>query len=203
MNASSPISSDGRSRILAASLEVFASVGFEGASLRRIAERAGVMHQLVVYHFKNKDGLWRETIRDILGDEPVRRTHHSEDTPAQALRRWWRAFARFTARHPQFHRILTLEAQADSPRFQWLLETYIRPDFIQSVALIEAAQAEGSARPGDPAELHYAVIGLLSTSLVFALEYRALTGAEPYEESRLARMEALAFDLLGLPAETA
>jgi hypothetical protein len=37
--------------------EAFFTTGFEDASLRRIADGAGVMHQLVACHFKTKDAL--------------------------------------------------------------------------------------------------------------------------------------------------
>ena len=56
---------NGRSRILTAALEIFAKHGFEGSSLRQIAQHAGLQHQLVVYHFRTKDALWREVVSSI------------------------------------------------------------------------------------------------------------------------------------------
>jgi len=48
-----------RQRILEAALEEFAEQGYVGASLSRIAKRAGVAKGLVLYHFGSKDGLFR------------------------------------------------------------------------------------------------------------------------------------------------
>ena len=46
-------------KLLDAALEAFSENGFKGTSTRDIAERAGVHHPLITYHFKNKEELWR------------------------------------------------------------------------------------------------------------------------------------------------
>ncbi|MGB3095135.1 MAG: TetR/AcrR family transcriptional regulator [Candidatus Deferrimicrobiaceae bacterium] len=53
-------------RIFTAALKVFAGRGFDGASMRLIAERAGVGQPLVVYHFPTKEDLWVATVKWIL-----------------------------------------------------------------------------------------------------------------------------------------
>jgi len=194
---------DCRSRIQAAALEVFSTSGFEGASLRQIADRAGVMHQLVVYHYKTKEALWRAAIVAILGDTAAQlsawRARTKLDSPAQALRTMVREFVLFTARRSEFHRIATFEGRADNARIAWLIETYMRPFFEFSTDLIRVAQAVGAARPGDPGQLHYAVIGLVTQSFVFAHEYRTMTGLEPFDPVEIEKVANLACDFLGVP----
>lgn len=193
---------DGRSRILASALEVFSTSGFDGASLREIANRAGVMHQLVVYHFKTKETLWRAVIDAILGDTVERiaglRIQVQDDSPAQALRTMIREFVVFAAQHPEFHRIATFEGRADNERIRWLIETYVRPYFEFFTNLIRRAQLVGAARPGDPGQLHYAVIGLVTTSFVFAHEYRTLTSIEPFDPAEIEKVINLACDFLSV-----
>ena len=48
-----------RQRILDEAQRVFADFGYDGASLRQIADAAGVPVALVSYHFGSKDGLYR------------------------------------------------------------------------------------------------------------------------------------------------
>ena len=194
---------DGRTRILASALEVFSTSGFEGASLRQIADRAGVMHQLVVYHFKTKEALWRAVMTSMLDDNvklfTVWRARLADVGPAQAVRTMVREFVLFTARQPEFHRIATFEGRTDNDRIRWLLETYVRPYFEFSTSLIRDAQAVGAARPGDPGQLHYAVIGLVTTSSIFAHEYRAMTGLEPFDPLEIEKVVNLACDFLMVP----
>lgn len=49
-----------RDRILRAAESVFGKLGFEGATARKIAARAGVPVALINYHFGSKEGLYRE-----------------------------------------------------------------------------------------------------------------------------------------------
>ena len=194
---------DARSRILAAALEVFSTSGFEGASLRQIADRAGVMHQLVVYHFKTKQALWRAAVTSVLGDAGAQlaswRAREMTDSPARVLRTMVKEFVLFAARRPEFHRIATFEGRGDNERIRWLIEIYMRPFFEFSTGLIRAAQAVGAARPGDPGQLHYAMIGLVTHSFVFAHEYRAMTGQDPFDPADIERVADLACDFLGVP----
>lgn len=48
-----------RERIEAAALAAFSDVGFDAASTRLIANRAGVNPQLITYHFGTKLGRWK------------------------------------------------------------------------------------------------------------------------------------------------
>jgi TetR/AcrR family transcriptional regulator len=200
--------SQGRSRILAAARHVFATSGFEGSSLRQIADQADVLHQLVVYHFKSKDALWREVVASIFEESTQQQgiAYWAERAAsvgaARALREMFHAFATFTARHPEFHRLLSFEGQVESERLNWLLETYVRPYYEISTAAIRAAQQAGVARPGDPGRLHYAVVGIITTSIVFAKEYSRMTGLDPLCAAEVEQVVNLACDLMALPSTT-
>jgi AcrR family transcriptional regulator len=54
---------DARAQILFAAEQCFAESGFGGASIRMIAELAGVNPALIHYYFQTKDELYRETVK--------------------------------------------------------------------------------------------------------------------------------------------
>ncbi len=54
----------GRESILRAAESVFVDRGFSGASVSEIADRAGVSKSLIYHHFRSKDQLWFEVIRE-------------------------------------------------------------------------------------------------------------------------------------------
>ena len=55
-----------RSRLLNAAGSVFAQKGYEAASVRDIADAAGVPFALITFHFKTKKNLFRQTIEHFI-----------------------------------------------------------------------------------------------------------------------------------------
>ncbi len=76
-----PSTKDTRERILDAALDLFTAQGFDGTSLRQIAEQVGVTKAALYYHFESKDDILmalhlrlHEFGREVLtkmGDEPA------------------------------------------------------------------------------------------------------------------------------------
>jgi AcrR family transcriptional regulator len=56
---------EARQRLIAAGLEVFGRYGYEAASTRQIAERAGVNLSAITYHYGNKAGLYNAVVATI------------------------------------------------------------------------------------------------------------------------------------------
>jgi AcrR family transcriptional regulator len=198
---------DGRSKILQAALDCFASYGFEAASIRRIAEDAGVMHQLIVYHFKTKEQLWREVVRYIfeeyydgtLGGYFTSLTELEQASgPAAALRGMIVGLVEFTAKCPQFHRISTFEGKSENSRFFWLMENYALPYYKFGTGLIKRAQMAGGAADGHPGRLYYGLIGIATTSFTFELEYRKMTKLRPFDPSEVRKVSEMACRYMGL-----
>jgi AcrR family transcriptional regulator len=57
-----------RAQILAAATETVAESGYAGASLARIAERAGVSKSVISYHFAGKDELLEMIVNQFFAD---------------------------------------------------------------------------------------------------------------------------------------
>jgi AcrR family transcriptional regulator len=56
---------DNAEHIRAAATQLFASVGYEGASLQAIAERVGVTKQTLLYHYPSKEALHRAVLEHV------------------------------------------------------------------------------------------------------------------------------------------
>lgn len=173
---------DGLDRILEAAREAFAAQGYEGASLRTISANAGVLHTAMLYHFKNKETLWKAVMTELFAGLSARRDQLAEEfagaDPSRFARAAIRDFVMFCAEHPELHRIMTNEGRAETDRMHWLVENHTRP-FYEGITAMSASL---SLRPEfqDPVRLYYAVIGLSASAFTLAPEFKVLSGRDPF-----------------------
>ena len=119
-----------RAKILQAALDLFAERGFDGASIRDIAKRAGVFHGLIKYHFESKEELWKSAV-DYLFERQSREMADPDgfdDLPArEQAHDWIKRYVHYCARHPEHARIMVQESLRDTERLRWAVKTHIEP----------------------------------------------------------------------------
>jgi AcrR family transcriptional regulator len=197
---------DTRARIVEAALAAFADLGFDGATTRDIAERAGVNQGLITYHFSGKLALWQAAVDEIFA---TLRAHFAAHVPALAdadaatrLRLLVRHYVRFAAAHPELHRLMMQEGKHDGPRMQWLVDRHVRPLYELSTGLLAEAQRAGVVPHVPVLHLHYILIGAVAHLFVVAPECRRLTGRDPLRNAAIdAHADAISAVLFG-PAQT-
>jgi AcrR family transcriptional regulator len=191
-----------RERILTAALDVFSERGFDGASTREIAERAGVTQPLLNYHFSSKDELWRAAVDGVfaalveaMGTRVDGLRGVDDLTSARLL---VREFIAFSARHPQLHRIITQECKVDGPRMDWLVERHVRPLYDATTERLAALTEQGLLPSIPPAHLYYIVTGAGPTMFVLGPECRRLSGLDPTSDEVIdAHADAVCLLLFG------
>lgn len=174
---------DTRSAILDAALAEFASRHFDAASIRSIADRIGLQHPLITYHFQSKEILWRAVAEYVF--ERVRRERDanllSSDSASAVdrVRLAYRALFRFTVEYPEFHRFMLQEALSYSPRLQWIADSILKPLIDWLLPQIRAAQDEHALPKVEPIIFHYTLISLTSTLSGFGPEIEATSKLSP------------------------
>ena len=157
------ISVNAKQAILDAALKAFSRDGFDGASLPKIADMAGIAHPLIHYHFGSKDNLWRETVDFALGDlgreAATIRTASRGLSPLDRLRVLIRAFTHFAARCPDHFGLILAEARSDSDRFAWMQENYTGGFLENLQSILEEAEQEGQIRSIPLTNLSFVLMG--------------------------------------------
>src|SRR3990172_3248689 len=93
-----------RQRVFAAAAAEFATHGYAGANMDRIARAARVNKAMIYYHFKSKAALYREIIRDMFDGVgvAVREVAVSAVAPEEKIRRFVTAIADAAEARPHF-----------------------------------------------------------------------------------------------------
>lgn len=176
-------------KLLDAAIEAFSENGFKGTSTRDIAERAGVHHPLITYHFKNKDKLWRAAADRIFRDFGralvASLEQHEGEGPKQRMASMIRAYVYYAKDHPALHKVIVQEASYPNPRLDWLIETHLRPLFERTAVLLEELQRAGVAVQGNPMLL-FNMIRLSSGGLLaIANELKTSSGIDVESDETL------------------
>jgi len=144
-------------KLLDAALEAFSENGFKGTSTRDIADRAGVHHPLITYHFKNKNQLWRAAIDRVFREFNISLVKEMADVPEVSpqvrAERFIRTYVRYSCSQPALHKIILQESSHPSDRLDWLIDNHLRPLFEIVVESLTELQRLGIAPPGNPALL--------------------------------------------------
>ncbi len=141
-------------KLLDAAIAAFSENGFKGTSTRDIAERAGVHHPLISYHFKNKDRLWRAAADKVFGDFSQSLAATFDEiagrSPKVRMAAMIRAYVYYARSQPALHKVLVLEASYPSTRLDWLVEHHLQPLFDTAFGMMAELQQTGVAPTGNP-----------------------------------------------------
>jgi AcrR family transcriptional regulator len=169
-----------RASILDAAIEEFAERGFEGASIRAIADRLGLQHPLITYHYRSKDSLWRaaaeHAFAKIRTEWDISAPEGSDFSPLAQLRQEYTTLFRYTVGFPEFHRFMRQETLTNNPRLKWVAETVLAPLLGRLLPQIAAAQQQGLLPTVDPILFHYMMVSLTATLSEFGPEMQVTSG---------------------------
>src|SRR5712691_3590487 len=169
-----------RGAILDAAIAEFAERGFEGASIRAIADRLGLQHPLITYHYRSKDILWRaaaeHAFAQIRAGWDSSAPENSDLSPLARLREEYATLFRYTVAFPEFHRFMRQETLTSNPRLKWVAEAVLAPLLGRLIPQIVAAQRQGILPAVDPILFHYMMVSLTATLSGFGPEMQVTSG---------------------------
>lgn len=185
-----------RARILEKATEIFASVGFDGASVGDIVKSSRINKRMLYHYFGDKEGLYRAVFRQQWADlkewferELERRLSESGARPADAtglLEEAIEISSDFMAHHQRFVRLMMWEGLegGDISRSIWL--DVRGPLYAQVEFLIRQAQEEGKLDPSaDPAHMVISFLGAIGFYFAFAPALGDILHKDPYSREAL------------------
>src|SRR5262245_49331678 len=151
-----------RKQLMAAAIDSFARLGYQGTSIDRIARDAGVTKGAVYYHFRDKEELLFETVKDRVGG--FEKQVLSEMTPGRdALAKLRQVvdtcfFHATVSNHRRFIITLMIEALDTNPRLSTEFQNILRRMRAFLSEILRRGQQRGEIRPDVAPEAAAAVL---------------------------------------------
>jgi AcrR family transcriptional regulator len=190
-----------RQAILEAALAVFADEGFAAAKLDHVAERAGVAKGTIYLHFKDKQDLFEQMVREAVSPVIGRLETLAQlpDLPADAVLKAMFALFRIEVLGTSRKALLRL-VMTEGPRFPAIAEFYHREVVSRGMTLMGGVLARAKARGELSAEELARFPQLVVAPLILAVIWDGLFAAlEPLDVEGL--LDVYRKLLLGSPGE--
>ncbi len=155
---------DTRAAILIAARRVFARRGLDGASVREVAETAGVNNAMIYYHFKDKDDLYRSVLSDsfyamtAIWDDPV---FASGSTVRHKVEKYVQSYILFQMGNEDLRRILAMEFAGSGGKCSWICEKYFADNYARLIGIFKEGIKSGELKKCDPALAVASLIGVI------------------------------------------
>lgn len=168
-----------RVAILKAARTVFSRRGFEGASTREVAEVARVNNAMIYYHFKDKNELYREVLRDsFLAFDRIweHRMFATSATVRRKIQKYIEEFIRYQHANEELRRIMSMEFAACSDNYMWLADEYFSRSYEKLATLLREGVRRGELKNLDVSLAIPSLVGMIIHSFIIRPIAEHVTG---------------------------
>ncbi|MEM1377765.1 MAG: TetR family transcriptional regulator C-terminal domain-containing protein [Pseudomonadota bacterium] len=154
----SRIQTENRAAIAQAALDVFSTDGYRGATLERIAERAGMSKTNLLYYFASKEDVYATVIEQTVEEwlQPFVDIDPTGD-PIEELRRYITIKLKMARAAPEASRLFANEIQRGAPLMMPFLQERLKPLVDEKTAVIRNWIDAGKIAPVDPYHLIFVI----------------------------------------------
>lgn len=195
-----------RERLLRAAVDSFAAFGYEGSSLRTIAQQAGVAFQLITYYFGSKEDLWMASV-DYLFASRLKSSQITLDPDQdfqQQLRSWVHKAFTMSIQEPQLRQIMCQEFLAHSDRYDKHIRVQTRELAGSFISFLDQAQRRGHLTRFSSREMLMILRGFVIMATVSPDDITSLVGGRIDNERTIDMLTDLTCNIFlrgeGIPA---
>lgn len=177
-------------RILDAAQEVFATYGYQGATIDEVAERAGISKPNLHYYFKRKRDLYLAVLRRTLDIwlVPLRELDRNGD-PAVEIGNYIAQKVQLSRRFPAASRVFANEIVQGAPFLKGYLQSNLREVVERKVAVIQHWIDEGKLAPIDPYHLIFLIWAATQHYADFAPQVKAVMDVPRLNQAHFHKVE--------------
>ncbi len=171
-----------RGQILAAAAERFARCGFGETRLEDVGRDVGISRSAVLYHYKDKQGLYRAVLDEIFGGllAVLRTSLVATGSLADRLEKAVSAFVDYMGSHPLAALIAIRESVVNDPQVREEIQHQARPFLVLLEMIFEEGERSGAFKPLRSDALHF-VSTIAGSTLFYVASLPTFVGDPPYE----------------------
>ena len=182
---------------------IFAKVGFEGARLQEIADKAGVTKAMVHYYYESKEKLYQAVLDRVLFEliRLVQDVTTRGGNQVEQLDHFIHEFFDYVARHPNFSRLGFAGGGAESRYFDTIVE-FFGPVLSRGKKFVDKGIAAGVFEPVDPEMLFFAMYNSITGYFADARFISMITKEDAHSRAKIdaarANLRRMFFGALGV-----
>ncbi len=175
----SRIQTENRAAIALAALDVFSTDGYRGATIDRIAERAGMSKTNLLYYYPSKEDIYRQVIEQTVEAwlEPFAAIDPDGD-PIEELRRYITIKLTMSDASPEASRLFANEVQRGAPLVLEFLQTRLKALVDEKAGVIRRWIDAGKIAPVDPYHLIFTIWATTQHYADFDVQVNAILGKQ-------------------------
>lgn len=177
-------------RILDAAQEVFATFGYQGATIDEVADRAGISKPNLHYYFKRKRDLYLAVLRRTLDIwlVPLRELDRTGD-PAVELGNYIAHKVQLSRRFPAASRVFANEIVQGAPFLKEYLQTNLRQVVERKAEVIQHWIDQGKLAPVDPYHLIFLIWAATQHYADFMPQIKAVMNVSRLNQGHFRKVE--------------
>lgn len=155
--------------VLTAATQLFAERGYDGVSIADVAAASGVAKPSVLYHFADKETLWKSVVEALWAEVDAFFGEHWPRELAPSRRKleiMLELFIEASIAWPAYVRIPFIEGATPSWRSEWLADKHFGQHVMITDGILRTMQEKGLIGPGDPA--HYQALLTSTVNVLIA-----------------------------------
>jgi len=148
-----------RGEILAAAERIFVEHGYEGATIRKIADEVGLSSTALYMHFPDKGAILQEICRHAFGEliAATESLSAMDGPPEFRLRRLIEAYVDFGFEYPNAYRLIYLTRPAEAREGAQSLAQELGADVFSAFEALVAEAIQSGRMAGDPRAVAQAI----------------------------------------------
>jgi TetR/AcrR family transcriptional regulator len=166
--------------VLNCALDIFATYGFHGATIDKIAAKANLSKPNVLYYFRNKEHIYQALLeRTLKGWLDPLEAVSAEGDPQIELARYIASKVDMSFDNPLASRLFAMEVLNGAPQLKTAMRTILREVVDRKAGIIQAWMEQGRLKPVDPHHLIFSIWSVTQHYADFGVQIEAVLGTTP------------------------